>query len=131
MLIYVIRLLFGLDEESSRPSTKHTEPYQVFTYRTEDGEAVFKFSYHLVRNRYEIDIHKQPNYRSRKGGSYVAHWLLSPRDAERKICVSTSHSPKTLEDAQELSKAWAELTWEYIKTGISIDTQVAINHKKK
>ncbi|UOY05010.1 hypothetical protein L0P88_13720 [Muricauda sp. SCSIO 64092] len=126
-------LLFGTGNRVDRnnPPPQSRQRYQVFTYRTEDGDAYFKFSYHWVGNGYEIDIHEQPSYGGRNADSETAHWLISRRDANRKICIKRNALPKTLEDAKKFSMAFAELTWEYIKTGVSIDSQVAMNHQNK
>lgn len=119
-------LLTGESLESTRiPSS------EIFTYRTEDGVAYFKFSYHWVNSGYEIDIHQWPSYENRSSTSHMAHWLNSPRQAKRKICIKKNYMPKTLDGAQKFSIAWAELTWTYIKTGVSIDAQIATQHRKK
>ena len=105
--------------------------YEVFTYRTLDGNAYFVFSYHQLSKGFEIDIHNQPDYRGRKEGSLIAHRLFSDRDTEHKICIAKKHMPKTLNAAKDISTAWAEYTWEYIKTGISIDRQIEIEKAKR
>ena len=106
--------------------------YQTYKYRTKDGVAFFSFSYAWVGNLYEIDIHTYPSYEGRICDSHTAHWLPSySRKAARKICVYESKAPKTLQDAQKLSMSWAELTWEYIKTGVTIDAQINLQHKNR
>ncbi|WP_396602070.1 hypothetical protein [Algibacter sp. R77976] len=100
--------------------------YQIYTYRTKDGVAYFKFSYHFIDDGYEIDIHQQPSYENRSSGCHTIHRLLSSRDAPYQICINRSSRPKTLKSAQEFSMAFAEYTWEYIKTGVSIDTQISL-----
>lgn len=104
--------------------------YQTYQYRTKDGVAYFSFSYAWVGSFYEIDIHTYPSYEKRPCDSHTAHWLpLYNRKAARKICIYPSKAPKTLQAAQTLSVQWAELTWEYIKTGVSIDAQIDLQHK--
>lgn len=113
-------------------SVKEVERYEIFTYRTEDGETYFKFSFHLVEPfGYQIDIHKQPDYNGRNATSLHTHWIFSPRDADRMVCVKQEFYPKTLEAAKNLAMAWAELTWEYIKTNVSIDMQIELQHQNK
>lgn len=102
--------------------------YQVFTYRTKDGEAYYKFSYHQTDNGYEIDIHEQPSYGKRSSNLVTSHRLTSKRDTEYQICVSLEYYPQNLEDAQKLSMEWAELTHAYIKTGITIDRQIEMRN---
>ena len=116
-------LLFGTNDQTRNSQGKKL-PYTVYTYRTKDGVAYFKFSYHWVAGHYEIDIHEFPSYESRKSDSVTCHWLPSIRKASRKICIYANKAPKTLEDAQKFSMAWAELTWTYITTGVKIDTQI-------
>jgi len=104
------------------------QPYQVYTYRTKDGDAYFQFSYHETADGFEIDIHSNPDYRENDSGSHTAHWLPSSREADRMICIKREFYPKTLKDAQDFSMAWAELTWTYIKTGISLDRQIEMQN---
>ena len=102
--------------------------YQMFTYRTKDGEAYYKFSYHQTDYGYEIDIHQQPSYQTRNKDLITTHRLPSNRDAEYSICVTLEYYPQNLEDAQKLSMEWAELTHTYIKTGITIDRQIEMRN---
>jgi len=118
----ILNSLFGSNDK--RPS------YEIYTYRTKDGAGYFKFSYHFLGSGYEIDIHQTPDYGSRSKG-YIAHLLSSPRDASHRICIISEARPKTLENAKNFSMMFAELTWEYIKTGITIDTQIAMQSKNR
>lgn len=98
------------------------------TYRTQDGLSYYKFRYVNLGRYFEIDIIEQPSYRGRNSGMHVAHWLTSGRGG-KKICVSSGREPETIGAAKALSMGWAELTNEYIKTGKTIDRQVADNHR--
>lgn len=119
--------LFGGQRRSNTNTTMSKQiTYPIYNYRTEDGVAYFKFSYHWAGSGFEIDIHQSPNYEGRIENSETAHWLTGNRDAPRKICITENKLPKTLEAAQKLSMAYAEYTWEYIKTGVTIDAQIAI-----
>lgn len=98
-------------------------------YMTKDGQAVFAFSYHRKGYYYEIAIHQLPNYKGRNDCSSVAHWLpcdISP--IKKKICFHSGKEPTTLEKAHKISVQFAELTWTYIKTGVSIDDQIIRNN---
>lgn len=108
--------------------SKGTLYSEIYTYRTKDGSAYFKFSYHQTSDGIEIDIHSQPDYGSRNGGSVIAHWLTSPREAGRKICFQAGMKPKTFSDAQKISMQFAEVTNTYIKTGVTIDTQIQMRN---
>jgi hypothetical protein len=94
------------------------------TYRTKDGLSYYKFQYHKVEDYYEIDILEQPSYGSRNSSMSVAHWLNSARGG-KKICITSGKEPKSLEAAKNISMEWAELTNTYIKTGKTIDDQIA------
>ena len=98
---------------------------QIYNYRTKDGRAYFSFSYvWMSGGYYQINIHKQPSYNGRPSSEGVAHWLsTSSNGANKKICFHANKEPKTLDIAQKFSKHWAELTWEYIRTGVTIDEQ--------
>lgn len=98
---------------------------KVYYYKTLDAKAVFTFSYEYELGYYDIIIHDHPSYNGRDETSSVAHWLpcdLSPLG--KKICFFEGKEPKTLEIAKKFSMHYAELTWTYIKTGITIDQQL-------
>lgn len=98
---------------------------QVYRYKTRDGRAVFTFSYEQEIGYYDIIIHDHPNYNGRDEYPSVAHWNpsdLSPID--RKVCFTTGKEPETLEKAKKVSMQYAELTWAYILTGVTIDEQL-------
>ncbi|MBK9716808.1 MAG: hypothetical protein IPQ02_05330 [Saprospiraceae bacterium] len=96
------------------------------TYRTRDGNAVYKFKYVDIGGKFEIDILEQPSYRFRGTEAHITHRLPSSRSGQ-KICISSGHEPTTLDGAKNISTQWAELTHEYIKTGRTIDQQVSQN----
>lgn len=98
---------------------------QLYRYRTLDGRAIFTFSYEYEMGYYDIVIHDHPSYNDRDESSHVAHWLdcdLSPID--RKVCFTEGKEPKTLEKAKKISMEYAELTWAYILTGVTICEQL-------
>ena len=100
--------------------------YSPATYRTRDGNALYKFQYVDIGGKFEIDITSQPLYGSRDSSLHATHRLSSSRGGY-KICISAGHEPRTLEMARKISMEWAELTHTYINTGRTIDTQVAAN----
>ena len=98
---------------------------QIYAYKTKDSRAIFQFSYHYLSGGfYEVDIHQQPSYQNRSTDINTIHRLSSPRTAKHKICFTSGKEPKTLSDSQKYSTDWAELTWEYIKSGVTIDNQI-------
>lgn len=123
--------------ESIEPGTLHCNnesliagtlcvSYTPATYRTRDGSAFYKFRYVDIGGKYEIDILSQSLYGSRDSSLHASHRLPSSRGGY-KICISVGHEPRTLEKAKKISMEWAELTHTYIRTGRTIDSQVAAN----
>ncbi len=100
--------------------------YSPATYRTKDGKAYYRFRYVDIGGKFEIDILEQPSYRNRDSSAHITHRLPSSRGG-RKICVTAGCEPTTIGAAHSLSKQWAELTHEYIKSGTTIDAQVEYN----
>ncbi len=98
---------------------------QVFYYKTIDAKAIFAFSYEYQMGHYEIVIHEHPSYGHRNSGSVIAHWLpCDDSPINKKVCFTVGKEPNTLEKAKNISKQFAELTWNYIQTGITIDEQI-------
>jgi len=98
-----------------------------YIYRTQDGKRYWEFSYLETEHGFEVDIHQWPSYEGRGEGSIVAHWLPSPREGvERQICFSAGKNAQTIEEAQQFSMTYADLSSEYVDTGISIDALIAI-----
>ena len=102
---------------------------QVYQYKTKDGRAVFAFSYEYHEGYYDIAIHHLPSYQGRNESSHAAHWLLCDESPlNKKICFHEGKEPTTLEKAKNISVQWAELTWNYIRTGVTIDEQIIRNN---
>lgn len=102
--------------------------HSVYTYRTKDGLHYYQFEYVYVSGGYyEIDIISQPSYGSRSSSMSVVHRLSSPRNGrDYKVCISNDvKTTITLQKAKNISIEWAELTSKYIRTGITIDKQIA------
>ncbi len=98
---------------------------QVYYYKTKDGKAIFAFSYEYEMGYYDIAIHQHPHYNGKSEYSSVAHHLpCDESPLNRKICFAEGKEPKTVDQAKNFSMQWAELTWTYIKTGITIDDQL-------
>lgn len=98
---------------------------QVYQYKTRDGRAVFSFSYEQEIGHYEIAIHHHPSYNGRDESSSVAHWLsCDASPINKRVCFTTGKEPDTLEKAKKISMQYAELTWTYILTGMTIDEQL-------
>lgn len=123
--------------EEIKPGTLHSGVEQLkggtlcaafspATYRTKDGNAFYKFRYVDIGGKFEIDIVEQPSYRHRSTDAHITHRLPSARNGQ-KICISSGHEPTSLDGAKNISMQWAELTNEYIKSGKTIDEQVAQN----
>lgn len=98
--------------------------YTPATYKTTDGQAYFMFKYIEVNGFIEIHIIEQPEYDNVDDDLSITHRLPSDRE-EYKICFSSGKEPKEIELAKGFSMAWAEYTWNYIKTGVTIDDQIS------
>ena len=100
--------------------------YTPATYRTKDGAAYYQFKFVDIDGKFEIDILSQPSYGTRDSSLVATHRLPSSRGGH-KICITEGKEPQTIESTRKISMEWAELTNTYIKTGQSIDSQVAAN----
>ena len=112
---------------NDRNSIGRNGKYPVNIYKTKDGKKHYIFRYvPRYDSIYEIDIMYQPPYNGRDSDFHRTHRLPSDRgDCRHKICIYNHSAPRTLDAAMEFSAAWAELTHEYIKTGVKIDDQIA------
>lgn len=109
--------------------TQGTFLFIIYTYRTEDGLELFKFSYHETSVGYEIDIHHLPDFGSRPTSRYIIHTDPSSRDyVDNMICFHFGKHPQTFAGAQEMSRHWAEMIHIYIQTGETIDNQISKHH---
>lgn len=102
--------------------------HSVYTYRTKDGLHYYQFDYvYMSGGYYEIDIISQPSYGSRNSNMSVVHRLLSARNGrEFKVCIADDvKTTITLQKAKNISMEWAELTSKYIRTGITLNNQIA------
>lgn len=98
---------------------------KIYHYKTLDGNAIFTFSYEYEMGHYEIIIHAHPSYNGRDSSSIVAHWLPSDSSPiNKRVCFAVGKEPETLEKAKNISMQYAELTWNYIQTGVTIDEQL-------
>lgn len=129
---YISSLLIGASVISpshaaiNNNRTRQIQGRYFNVYRTKDGKKNFVFRYVNVGWCYEIDIISQPSYGFRSEDPSVIHRLYSDRsDCRYVICVNSHAAPRTLEAAMRLSMDWAELTWYYIKTGVTIDKQLS------
>ncbi|WP_319591936.1 hypothetical protein [uncultured Draconibacterium sp.] len=89
--------------------------WQSDTYRTLDGCAFFDFGFFDTGNHIEIDIVSMPGYGNRDSSLHSTHRLPSDRDGY-KICFG-DESVVEKSNARYWAAAWAELSWNYIKTG--------------
>lgn len=101
---------------------------QYHIYKTRDGKVYFVFRYVNIgysSPRFEIDILSQPSYLFRDDSLITSHRLPSRRPGcNYKICIMPGYEPRTEKQAKKFSADWAELTWNYIKTGRTIDKQL-------
>lgn len=114
----------GKDFETIISGALCTTNYTEGKYRTKDGSELYTFKYVLVNGKIEVDIVSQPSYNGRGSGSHATHRLNSKRGG-KKICITPKYAPTNITSAKNISAEWAELTHIYIKTGKTIDAQIA------
>lgn len=91
-------------------------------YRTKDGLADYKFSFEDIGDGYRAYIVDMPSYGSRDQGLHTTHRL---RDNRNRYYVCWSKPLYTLDDLKKVVALWSDYTQIYIKTGRTIDQQVA------
>ena len=135
MFIVMAMFLFGYNPFASKLPPKKVDSGSYYNiYKTRDGKYYFMFRYILLprRNTWDIDIMSMPSYGSRDKSYTTTHRLDSHRpDCAYKICVYADKAPKDLQSAMKLSMDWAELTYHYIKTGITIDDQIYRRERRR
>lgn len=95
----------------------------VTFYRTRDGQADYKFSFERqLDNNYRIVILDMPSYQRRDTGFHTTHHLT---DGQGRYYVCWTGALRSEDDAKKVAALWADLTQTYIKTGKTIDAQVA------
>ncbi|MBX3451339.1 MAG: hypothetical protein KF777_17355 [Planctomycetaceae bacterium] len=88
------------------------------TYRTKSGQNYFGFSYESQPSgEVRAYIESQPSYQGRPTGGHDTHRYY---DGRNYICMGNC-PPTNLSDAIAYSKAWAERTERYIRTGKEIN----------
>lgn len=94
------------------PATSFTD-----TYRTECGNYFFTFRFQQVGDHYEIDIVEMPSYGAQDTDPHRIHRISSSRGGYR-ICFGDESVVSSPAEARKWAKAWAELTMNYIRSGI-------------
>lgn len=79
----------------------------------------FQFYYKKVNGEWLTYILRMPSLNGRDGNLHITHRYH--RDDKYWICYDPQ--PKTLKDAQTVSRAWADRELEYISTGINFENQ--------
>ena len=91
------------------------------SYRTNDGKAVFSFNISRNGSLYDSYITRRPDYANRDTDPHITHRY--PGNPYDQICFGDPTAVDTAEKARKFSEAWAEMTWEYIKTGKDFEKQ--------
>lgn len=83
-------------------------------YTTIDRQATFRFDFvQIASAEWRVYIRRQPEYAGRPDDSYRSHRLSDARG--HYICWAPS--PRSLNEAKGVARAWADATHEYIRTG--------------
>lgn len=87
-------------------------------YRTQDGRSdfTFRFTSRPWTSAVRVYIENMPSYGNRATDGHSTHRYTDPR-GQRYICFEPA--PTDMTSAFNIAKAWAEKTWNYIKTGTS------------
>lgn len=80
----------------------------------------FQFYYKKVNGEWLTYILRMPSLNGRSGNLHITHRYHS--NGEYWICYDPQ--PKTLKDAQTISRAWADRELEYIATGTPFENQI-------
>jgi hypothetical protein len=84
-------------------------------YTTLDRRATFCFDFvQVAGGEWRIYIRQQPDYNGRADGTHQSHRLSDARG--RYICWAPA--PRSLDQAKGVARAWADATYEYIRTGV-------------
>ena len=121
----LINEMSGIEDNDSLPPGA-IKGYK-YTYRTKDGQSYFKFVYWWNGEYFDFEIIDQPSYGSRDNDINITHRLPLLRNGYRmKICINENKKRlfNNLDSAHSLVKGWSELTWTYIKTGVTLDEQI-------
>jgi hypothetical protein len=101
----------------------------VYLYNTYDKRAYFVFRFVNIGAKYDICILSQPNYCSKSNAMNVTYKTVGEPDYIEKIHF-LDEIPTTLSDAKTSAKWWAEMNWNYIKTGTRIQQQIQSEETK-
>ena len=92
--------------------------------------GAFKFRYvedYITPGAVRIYIEYEPSYDIRNMSTLITHRWPANRDGFTHppyICIKEEFKPKSQEAATKLAHDWADRTWQYILTGISISEQI-------
>lgn len=89
----------------------------VQTYRTNDGQAYFKFEFVPVGGVVRVYILSGMNYGGRASDAHSTHRFFDSARDLHYICFDPE--PRSLRDAYNVASGWAEHTKRYIETGQS------------
>jgi len=91
---------------------------QIGTYRTRNGNGLYKFGFRQNGGKWEVDIEDTPSYNGRPTDWHSTHRLGSTSAASgTQICFANPETVRTLADAQRYAQGWAESTQDYIEKG--------------
>jgi hypothetical protein len=83
-------------------------------YRSEDGTAVFKFSFLPEGNHVAVYCLSHPSLNGRDASPHKTHLFGSG-----KLCFVDGREPRDQSRAEQLARQWAEYFLEYRRTGVA------------
>lgn len=91
---------------------------KVGTYRTRNGNGIYKFGFKKVGSHYQVDVDATPSYGARSSDGHSTHRLSSDTSATgTRICFGNDNAVDSLKKAQKFAQGWAESTQDYIEKG--------------
>jgi hypothetical protein len=121
MLILVVYLITATKAASERNSHSASARPGILYYRTRDGRADYVFQIEWVDGGHRAYIVSMPSYGNRDTSLHTTHRLIS--GGRHYVCWSQPLA--TIDEAKTVIALWSDFTQEYIRSGRTIDQQVA------
>lgn len=110
----------SLNTQSYSPEITELGPVNYYANdRHNRKDKWFQFYYKKVNGEWLIYILRMPSLNGRDGNLHITHRYHD----NDKYWICYDPQPRTLKDAQTISRAWADRELEYISTGIDFERQ--------
>jgi hypothetical protein len=95
-------------------------------FKTTERYGAYRFGFvrdNEDKTKVKIYILEKPSYNGRSTNSYTIHVYSGRNGSPPYICIKNGHKPSSLGEAKTLARKWADMTDEYIRTGVPISEQ--------